>query len=95
MGKKFFVFYAILCICVFSNNIKKIRSGESHTLILTEEGKVYAFGWNESGQVINRDSKNYKKIVRIKGIEGIVDIDAGDIHSVALRKRWYCFYRRK
>jgi alpha-tubulin suppressor-like RCC1 family protein len=86
MGKKFFVFYVILCIYAFSNNVKKIRSGESHTLILLENGKVFGFGWNESGQVINGNSKNYKKIVEIKGIEDIVDIDAGDIHSIALRK---------
>ena len=86
MGKKFFVFYVILCIYAFSNNVKKIRSGESHTLILLGNGKVFGFGWNESGQVINGNSKNYKKIVEIKGVESIVDIDVGDIHSVALRK---------
>jgi len=53
---------------------------------LLENGKVFGFGWNESGQVINGNSKNYKKIVEIKGVESIVDIDLGDIHSVALRK---------
>ncbi len=52
-GKKFFIFYLYLCFSVFSNNIKKIESGEFHTLILRKDKKVFAFGWNESGQVIN------------------------------------------
>ncbi|HOM27233.1 MAG TPA: hypothetical protein PKV21_06980, partial [bacterium] len=84
-------FLAIICDYVFSENIEKIVSGKSHTLILTNEGFVFAFGWNKAGQIGNGNDKNISKPVMIKlnekeYLKDIIDIGAGDIHSIGLKK---------
>lgn len=84
-------FFGIVYNSVFSENIEKIVSGKSHTLILTNEGFVFAFGWNRAGQIGNGNNKNVSKIVKIKinkneYLKDIIDIGAGDIHSIALKR---------
>ncbi len=73
-------------------NIVKIAVGSNHVLALASDGKVYAWGANNVGQLgqNNTDDQVYAKLVL--GEEGssyltnIVDIDAGATGSIALDK---------
>jgi len=67
-------------------NIKKICGGEKHTLILTEEGEVYAWGGNDVGQLglgVNDDLvKEPRKIESLE--DKVVDIGCGLNYSVVV-----------
>ncbi|MCX7917751.1 MAG: hypothetical protein N2589_06480 [bacterium] len=92
------IFFLILISIIFSdllfsgaNDVVKIVSGKSHTLILTKNGDVFGFGWNKAGQIGFRNDENSLKPTQIKlnnkiHLLDIIDIGAGDIHSIALRK---------
>jgi alpha-tubulin suppressor-like RCC1 family protein len=61
--------------------------GKSHTLTLTEDGKVWALGGNEFGQLGNGTFGGETLEPRlVKGLDGIVAVYAGSNHSVALKK---------
>ena len=34
-----------------NSGVRQIALGEAHTLVLDDQGQVYAFGWSEFGQV--------------------------------------------
>ena len=49
------------------SSIKAIEGGGGHTLLLTNSGKLYGAGWNESGQVwkIYFITVNYSVLISI------------------------------
>ncbi|MFC1746116.1 Ig-like domain-containing protein [Candidatus Riflebacteria bacterium] len=72
----------------------KIDAGDTHTLVLKTDGKVWAYGNNEFGQLGNGESgggKEQTSPVLVKGVGGscclkeIKDISAGGAHSLALK----------
>ena len=65
-------------------NVVKIAAGESHALALTADGKVYAWGGGEKGQLGNGYNEDSNYPVLVNGITNAVDIAAGENHSVAL-----------
>ena len=73
-------------------NVVKIASGSSHTIALTKDGKVYAWGLNSSGQLGNNTTTNSKYAIEmlnqygIEGVADIIDIAAGKQHSIVLSK---------
>lgn len=68
-------------------NIVKIASGAGHTLALDNSGKVWAWGWNNNGQLGTNNKTNYQYAVPVldevgvKQISNIIDISAGYYHS--------------
>lgn len=44
------------------NNVSSISCGEAHTVVLTTEGKIFSFGWNEDGQLGSQHPSNEVKI---------------------------------
>ena len=76
----------------FFNNlnltIKKIATGGRHTLVLTKNGEVYAFGDNSEGQCSGYLSF-YKVPIKVsfKNEEKIVDIACGYNHSIAYNEK--------
>ena len=56
----------------------------SHALALTADGKVYAWGGGEKGQLGNGYNEDSNYPVLVNGITNAVDIAAGENHSVAL-----------
>ncbi len=69
--------------------IIKIAAGSSHSLALTDDGKVYAWGWNSYGQLGNNShADNYTPVEVVSSGEmygkRIIDIAAGDDFSLAL-----------
>jgi alpha-tubulin suppressor-like RCC1 family protein len=71
-----------------SSKIKKFSTGKSHTIVLTEDGKVYATGKNDYGQLGTGDNNEYAVFTEITSLsrETITDIAAGDGFSIALTK---------
>lgn len=51
--------YAVPQLCIFSENnaIIQVSCGTTHSLVLTSEGKVFAAGSNEFGQLGVKDYK--------------------------------------
>jgi alpha-tubulin suppressor-like RCC1 family protein/phosphodiesterase/alkaline phosphatase D-like protein len=62
-----------------------IESGYSHTLALKNDGTVWAWGSNSSGQL--GDNTNISRLtpVQVVGLTGIIDLAAGKEHSMALK----------
>ena len=67
-------------------NVKKIAAGHGHALALTEDGKIYSWGYNQYGQLGDGGDQDKNKPLEIKGLDNIEDIAAGNFHSLALGK---------
>lgn len=67
-------------------NIIEICSGDGHTLALTSNGDVYAWGINEMGQVGVGNEELYPTPIKLNGFDGqkIISISCGFLHSMAL-----------
>jgi hypothetical protein len=55
-----------------------------HTLALGNDGKVYAFGFNGSGQVGDGTTQARSTPVAVSGLANVTEIAAGAFHSLAL-----------
>jgi alpha-tubulin suppressor-like RCC1 family protein len=62
----------------------KIRSGNHHTLALTGDGKVYAWGDNDDGQCGTGNKVDVRVPTLIPGLSNVVDIAAAQSFSLAL-----------
>ena len=76
----------------YLSDISQIAAGAGHSLALKSDGsRVYAWGWNENGQVGNNSTINSLIPVEVVGVGGtgyltdISQIAAGDWHSIALK----------
>lgn len=63
--------------------VAAVRAGLFHTLVLTKDGQLYAFGRSNDGQL--GGGAGAKGLVRIAGMTGVTAFGAGTWHSVALR----------
>lgn len=67
------------------SNITMVAAGANHSLALTANGEVYGWGKNTSGQLGNGQSKHVNPTPgKIDRLTGIMDIAAGDNHTIAL-----------
>lgn len=69
------------------NGVIKVSASYSQTLALTRDGKVWAWGNNYYGEV--GDASGIQKRpspVRTAHLEGIVDIEAGELYSMAIKR---------
>jgi RCC1 and BTB domain-containing protein len=75
---------------LINKQIIDICCGEWHTLVLTNSGEVYAWGWNKFGQIGNGISDYEYQSIPIKGNgfndEKVIQISCDLLHSMALRK---------
>jgi alpha-tubulin suppressor-like RCC1 family protein len=64
--------------------IVQIAAGHEHAMILTEDGKVYAWGRNNNGQLgIGNTASQYKPVeINLSSIGRVAYISAGGSHSV-------------
>ena len=64
------------------NFVKKIATGDYHTLAITEDGVLYTWG----GKLWDKVGHKGEGIVKIERLAGqqIVDVASGDFHTVAL-----------
>ncbi|HLK65391.1 MAG TPA: protein kinase [Bryobacteraceae bacterium] len=57
---------------------------DGHSLALRSDGTVWAWGYNASGQLGNGTTTNSNLPVLVPGLEGVVAVAAGGLHSLAL-----------
>jgi alpha-tubulin suppressor-like RCC1 family protein len=68
------------------SGIVAIAAGGDHSLALTADGTVWAWGDNTFGQLGNGSSGSTSVVpVQVSGLSRVVAIAAGDLHSVALK----------
>jgi len=68
----------------FLSEIVAISAGAYHTLALTKNGTVLAWGKNDTGQLgLGSDTVNYQIPLPINELTGITHISAGESHSLA------------
>lgn len=74
-------------------NAKFCACGESHTLVLDSEGRVYAFGWGQEGQLglpmsMLTQQKRTSEITQISSLEcKVLKVAAGCLFSAALNDK--------
>ena len=60
-------------------------SSGDHTLALTDDGEVWAFGSNAEGQLGDGTTADSSLPVRVEGLTGVTIVVAGTLHSLAYR----------
>ena len=69
------------------SDIINIGAGSNHSFAITRTGEVYAWGQNSNGQLgLGVTSEQIRTPQIVNGLEGVIQIDGGDTHSVALDK---------
>jgi alpha-tubulin suppressor-like RCC1 family protein len=66
--------------------VVKISSNRGHALVLQRDGKVFATGYNDEGQLGIGSASFTKTPAQVKGLPCIVDIATGSFSSFALSK---------
>jgi alpha-tubulin suppressor-like RCC1 family protein/predicted peptidase len=69
------------------SQVKQIAAGSRHNVALLQDGRVFAWGFNLSGQLGNGKSgpfSDQKTPVRVEGLKDIVQVAAGNNFSLAL-----------
>lgn len=63
------------------SNVASVACGEAHTLVLTSQGKIHAFGWDEDGQLGLETSNDQSPITLPKKA---IKVSAGALFSACL-----------
>ena len=74
-------------------DIKQISSGYSHSVALSNDGKVYTWGANNHGQLGNGTNNNTTFAVEVQGLKDIEKVEAYQNITIALDKDgniWVC-----
>ncbi len=67
-------------------NVKEVSCGNSHYAALTEEGALYVWGNNSSGQIGDGSQTNRIEPYEVEGLGRITKMDLGSNHTVALNE---------
>lgn len=62
-----------------------VAAGESHSLVLTNEGNLWGWGRNGYGQLGNGATTDSSPPVQTSNLTGVSDFAAGQYHSIALK----------
>ncbi|RTH11014.1 chromosome condensation regulator RCC1, partial [Thermus scotoductus] len=62
---------------------KALAAGYAHSLILSPEGRVYAAGSNEEGQLGESGGRPRSRFLPVEGLPPVVGVAAGYFHSLA------------
>lgn len=65
-------------------NIKMVACGYHHTLVVTEEGRVYGWGKNTEKQLCSSHKESLSSPFEIEGVAMVKQIAAGWGHSLAV-----------
>ncbi|WP_246098556.1 S-layer homology domain-containing protein [Saccharibacillus brassicae] len=64
-------------------NVAEIRGGNQHGVALTEDGDVYAWGFNQMGQIGNGTLTNSLHAIKVEGLPKITLIGTGNYSTFA------------
>jgi hypothetical protein len=67
------------------SSVALVTAGTSYSLALKGDGTVWAWGWNNVGQLGDGTTTNRSTPVQVSGLSGIVFIGAGSSHSFAIK----------
>ena len=67
-------------------NVIAIAAGGNHSLAVTSDQRVWAWGANASAQIGDGTTEDRDDPVLVDGLSGITAVAAGSLHSVALRE---------
>jgi alpha-tubulin suppressor-like RCC1 family protein len=70
------------------NEVVAVAAGADHSFVLSRDGTVMACGWNTLGQLGLGDTDDRDTFTVVAGLRGVVDIDAGWKHSIAVTVEW-------
>ena len=62
-----------------------IAAGSRHSLAIKTDGTLWAWGWNERGQLGDETTEDRSVPGRVAGLDGVIAVAAGWDHTVALR----------
>ena len=62
-------------------DVQAVSDGISHSMALTRDGKVFAWGRNRSGQLGNGTGENRSTPVAVPDLEDVISISAGGSYS--------------
>lgn len=68
------------------NDVIKIARGYFHVIVIKNDGTVFAWGFNDQGQLGDSTTKDRAIPVKIQGLNNIITVTAGLYHSAALSK---------
>ena len=66
--------------------VKQVQCGCQHTVVVTEDGDVYAWGRGRSGALGHGDRENVSLPKKVEALKDIVKIDCGQEYTMALDK---------
>ena len=66
--------------------IVAVAAGYGHSLALSGDGTVWAWGFNGHGQLGDGTAETRTTPVQVSGLTGVVKITAGDVHSIAVTR---------
>ncbi len=66
-------------------DITGIATGLYHTVAMLSDGTVYAWGYNDQGELGNGSTSNSAAPVQVSGLTGVTAIAAGGYHTLALK----------
>jgi alpha-tubulin suppressor-like RCC1 family protein len=64
--------------------VRAVAAGDTHSLALGWDGRVYSWGENECGQLGHGDELNRPLPTLVEGLEGVRDITTAGQHSLAV-----------
>ena len=68
------------------NDVKQISCGDSHTVILKNDGTVWGCGWTAYGQLgLGGSATSSKTFTKFKGIDSVKEVICGATHTCILK----------
>src|SRR6056300_1696882 len=67
-------------------DVQTVSAGRGHSMALTRNGKVFAWGLNIYGQLGDGTCENRSTPVAVPGLEDVISISAGGSYSMALTR---------
>lgn len=70
---------------LLDGEVKQVACGSEHSVLLSASGSLYAFGWNEHGQLGLGDTE-FRSAPTILALRDIASISSGGGFSIAVTK---------
>jgi alpha-tubulin suppressor-like RCC1 family protein len=68
------------------SDVINVAAGASHSLAVKTDGTVWAWGYNNYGQLGNNTTVQKNAPVQVSGLSGVTNVAAGESYSLALKR---------